>query len=51
MTAGTHGSTFGGNPLAMAVANAVLDVINDQGLPRTQVQSRPRCASSSGSPK
>jgi len=28
MTAGTHGSTFGGNPLAMAVANAVLDVIN-----------------------
>jgi acetylornithine/N-succinyldiaminopimelate aminotransferase len=27
MTAGTHGSTFGGNPLAMAVANAVLDVL------------------------
>lgn len=27
MTAGTHGSTFGGNPLAMAVANAVLDVM------------------------
>lgn len=27
MTAGTHGSTFGGNPLAMAVSNAVLDVI------------------------
>ena len=27
MTFGTHGSTFGGNPLAMAVANAVLDVI------------------------
>ncbi len=27
MTAGTHGSTFGGNPLAMAVGNAVLDVI------------------------
>jgi len=25
MTAGTHGSTFGGNPLAMAVGNAVLD--------------------------
>ena len=25
MTAGTHGSTFGGNPLAAAVANAVLD--------------------------
>jgi len=27
MTAGSHGSTFGGNPLAMAVGNAVLDVI------------------------
>jgi len=27
MTAGTHGSTLGGNPLAMAVGNAVLDVI------------------------
>jgi acetylornithine/N-succinyldiaminopimelate aminotransferase len=27
MTAGSHGSTFGGNPLAMAAANAVLDVV------------------------
>lgn len=27
MTAGTHGSTFGGNPLGTAVANAVLDVV------------------------
>ena len=27
MTPGTHGSTFGGNPLAMAVGNAVLDVM------------------------
>ena len=27
MTAGTHGSTFGGNPLAMAIGNAVLDII------------------------
>jgi acetylornithine/N-succinyldiaminopimelate aminotransferase len=27
MTVGTHGSTFGGNPLAMAVGAAVLDVI------------------------
>jgi acetylornithine/N-succinyldiaminopimelate aminotransferase len=26
---GSHGSTFGGNPLAMAVANAVLDVIDN----------------------
>jgi acetylornithine/N-succinyldiaminopimelate aminotransferase len=31
MTAGTHGSTFGGNPLAMAVANAVLDVVTAEG--------------------
>jgi acetylornithine/N-succinyldiaminopimelate aminotransferase len=27
LTAGTHGTTFGGNPLAAAAANAVLDVI------------------------
>jgi acetylornithine/N-succinyldiaminopimelate aminotransferase len=27
MTAGTHGSTFGGNPMAMAIGNAVLDVV------------------------
>ncbi len=27
MTLGTHGTTFGGNPLAMAVGNAVLDVV------------------------
>ena len=27
MTPGTHGSTFGGNPLAMAVGNAVFDII------------------------
>ena len=27
MTPGTHGSTFGGNPLAMAVGNSVLDVL------------------------
>jgi len=31
MTAGTHGSTFGGNPLAMAAANAVLDVVLGDG--------------------
>jgi acetylornithine/N-succinyldiaminopimelate aminotransferase len=31
MTAGSHGSTFGGNPLAMAVANAVLDVMLAEG--------------------
>jgi acetylornithine/N-succinyldiaminopimelate aminotransferase len=27
MTAGTHGSTFGGNPLAMTIGNAVLDEV------------------------
>ena len=31
MTPGTHGSTFGGNPLAMAVGNGVLDVILQEG--------------------
>jgi acetylornithine/N-succinyldiaminopimelate aminotransferase len=31
MVAGTHGSTFGGNPLAMAVADAVLDVMLADG--------------------
>ncbi len=31
MTAGTHGSTFGGNLLAMAAGNAVLDVLLAQG--------------------
>ena len=31
MTPGTHGSTFGGNPLAMAVGNGVLDIILQNG--------------------
>ena len=31
MTAGTHGSTFGGNPLAAAAGNAVLDVMLEDG--------------------
>jgi acetylornithine/N-succinyldiaminopimelate aminotransferase len=31
MVAGTHGSTFGGNPLGTAVGNAVLDVILADG--------------------
>lgn len=30
MVPGTHGSTFGGNPLAMAVGNAVMDVVSSK---------------------
>ncbi|WP_075502096.1 aspartate aminotransferase family protein [Candidatus Pelagibacter communis] len=30
MTPGTHGSTFGGNPLAMAVANTVMDIVSSK---------------------
>ena len=30
MIAGTHGSTFGGNPLAMAVGNTVMDIISNK---------------------
>ncbi|MDF1710206.1 MAG: aspartate aminotransferase family protein [Paracoccaceae bacterium] len=29
MTAGTHGSTYGGNPLACAVGNAVMEIVAD----------------------
>lgn len=32
MVAGTHGSTYGGNPLAMAVVDAVLDLMLEPGL-------------------
>ncbi len=35
MTAGTHGSTFGGNPLATSVGNAVMDVLTDPGFLET----------------
>jgi len=31
MVPGTHGSTFGGNPLAVSVGNAVLDVLLEDG--------------------
>ncbi len=31
MKPGTHGTTYGGNPLAMAVGNAVLDVVLAEG--------------------
>jgi acetylornithine/N-succinyldiaminopimelate aminotransferase len=40
MVAGTHGSTYGGNPLAMAVGNAVLDAILEPGfLDRVQAMA------------
>ncbi|GAA1106199.1 acetylornithine transaminase [Tsukamurella strandjordii] len=32
LTPGQHGTTFGGNPIAAAAANAVLDVIEAEGL-------------------
>jgi len=31
MTAGTHGSTYGGNPLACAIGCAVMDVVTGEG--------------------
>ena len=40
MIPGTHGSTFGGNPLAMAVGNAVMDQINDKLLKNVQRMSK-----------
>ena len=40
MAAGSHGSTFGGNPLASAVGNAVLDLVLEPGfLDRVQARS------------
>ena len=43
MVLGTHGSTFGGNPLAMAVGNAVMDQINDKLLKNVQKMSKYLC--------
>jgi acetylornithine/N-succinyldiaminopimelate aminotransferase len=41
MGPGTHGSTFGGNPLAVAAGNAVLDVMLKPGfLPRVEAMGR-----------
>ena len=31
LTVGVHGTTFGGNPLAMAIGNAVLDIVLEPG--------------------
>ena len=36
LTPGTHGTTFGGNPVAAAAANYVLDTVNDEFLLRVQ---------------
>ena len=41
MTPGTHGSTFGGNPLAMAAAATVLDVVADEGFWLMYVTGQP----------
>lgn len=38
LTPGTHGSTFGGNPLACAVSIAALDVLIDESLPERSQQ-------------
>ena len=40
MKPGTHGSTFGGNPLAMAVGNAVMDQINKNLLKNVKKMSK-----------
>ncbi len=41
MTPGTHGSTFGGNPLAMEIGNAVLDkILNKKFLKNVQKISK-----------
>jgi acetylornithine aminotransferase len=45
LTAGTHGSTFGGNPIAAAAALAVLDTIRDEGC-----SSGPRNSSTASRP-
>ncbi|MDX8388151.1 MAG: acetylornithine transaminase [Ghiorsea sp.] len=39
LSAGSHGTTFGGNPMSCAVANTILDVIEEEGI-LTNVQQR-----------
>ena len=39
LTVGVHGTTFGGNPLAMAIGNATLDIVLAPGLPRARRRS------------
>jgi acetylornithine/N-succinyldiaminopimelate aminotransferase len=42
MVPGTHGTTYGGNPMAMAVGNAVLDVVLAEGFSGSRSGPRPR---------
>ena len=50
MTPGTHGSTYGGNPLAMAVANEAFSIVTEQGFlervqrDRASFKAASRCA-------
>lgn len=37
-TPGSHGSTFGGNPLGAAVARASIEVIEEEGLPQRSLE-------------
>ena len=41
---GTHGSTFGGNPLASAAARSVLSILEEEGLVRAAKQKGERLA-------
>ena len=38
ITPGSHGSTFGGNPVSVAVANKVMDLLNDETLTKINKQ-------------
>jgi acetylornithine/N-succinyldiaminopimelate aminotransferase len=42
MVIGTHGSTYGGNPLAMAAGEAVLDAVANEDIPRRSPRQGPR---------
>ncbi|MGH8868996.1 MAG: acetylornithine transaminase [Actinomycetes bacterium] len=45
LSAGQHGSTFGGNPVACAAALAVLDEVDEHDLPARAADLGARCAS------
>ena len=49
LTVGVHGTTFGGNPLAMAIGNATLDVILAPGFLERVARLGLDCASGSPS--